>query len=113
MAEVGLEDVVRERAGEHGVNWDNEYTSLHMIAPDYQPIIGYPKAYTASTEGKIEADAVIVEIESEADCKILEVLATNAEPVEFGQALFRVAPRSARRPFVVQTRWGRTTSWAS
>jgi hypothetical protein len=67
MAEVGLENIVRERAGEHGVNWDNEYTSLHMITPDYQPIIGYAKAYTASTDGKIEADAVIVEVETAAD----------------------------------------------
>ncbi len=67
MAEVGLENIVRERAGEHGVNWDNEYTSLHMIAPDYQPIIGYAKAYTAGTDGKIEADAVILEIETPAD----------------------------------------------
>jgi hypothetical protein len=67
MGEVGLENIVLERAGEHGVNWDNEYTSLHMIAPDYQPIIGYAKAFTSSTNGKIEADAVIVQVETEAD----------------------------------------------
>ncbi len=67
MAEVGLENIVMERAGEHGVNWDNEYVSLHMIAPDYQPIIGYAKAFTASTDGKIEAEAVIVQVDTEAD----------------------------------------------
>jgi len=67
MREVGLENIVFERAGEHGVNWDNEYTSLHMIAPDYQPIIGYAKAFTSSTEGKIEADAVIVHVETQND----------------------------------------------
>ncbi len=67
MLEVGLENVVIERAGAHGVNWDNEYTSLHMIAPDYQPIIGYAKAFTSSTNGKVEADAVIVHVETEAD----------------------------------------------
>ena len=67
MSEVGLENVVFERAGEHGVNWDNEYTSIHMIAPDYQPIIGYAKAFTSSTEGKIEADAVIVHVETQND----------------------------------------------
>jgi hypothetical protein len=67
MGDVGLENVVLERAGEHGVNWDNEYVSLHMIAPDYQAIIGYPKAFTSSTNGKIEGDAVIVEVQSPDD----------------------------------------------
>ncbi|MFC1660968.1 M20/M25/M40 family metallo-hydrolase [Gemmatimonadota bacterium] len=67
MREVGLENIVFERAGEHGVNWDNEYTSLHMIAPDYQPIIGYAKAFTSSTQGKIEAEAVIVQVETPDD----------------------------------------------
>jgi hypothetical protein len=67
MREVGLENIVFERAGEHGVNWDNEYTSLHMVAPDYQPIIGYAKAFTASTDGKVEADAVIVDVQTSAD----------------------------------------------
>jgi hypothetical protein len=67
MLEIGLENVVLERAGPHGVNWDNEYTSLHMVAPDYQPIIGYAKAFTASTNGEIEADAVIVDIQNQGD----------------------------------------------
>ena len=67
MGEVGLENIVVERAGEHGVNWDNDYTSLHMIAPDYQPIIGYAKAFTSSTDGKIEAEAVIVDVRTPGD----------------------------------------------
>ena len=67
MAEVGLENIVFERAGEHGVNWDNEYVSVHMMAPDYQPIIAYPKAFTSSTAGKIEADAVIVRVTNQDD----------------------------------------------
>ena len=67
MREAGLQNVALERAGEHGVNWDNDYTSLHMIAPDYQPIIGYAKAFTAGTAGKLEEEAVIVHIETPAD----------------------------------------------
>ena len=47
MREVGLENVVLERAGEHGVNWDNEYVSVHIMAPDYQPVIAYAKAFTS------------------------------------------------------------------
>ncbi|MGM0669514.1 MAG: peptidase M28, partial [Gemmatimonadota bacterium] len=60
MREVGLESIVLERAGEHGVNWDNEYVSVHMMAPDYQPLIAYAKAFTAGTDGKIQGEAVIV-----------------------------------------------------
>jgi hypothetical protein len=67
MREVGLENNVYERAGEHGVNWDNQYTSIHMIAPDYQPILGYAKAFTAGTNGELEADAVILSAETAAD----------------------------------------------
>jgi hypothetical protein len=67
MREVGLENVVIERAGEHGVNWDNEYVSVHMMAPDYQPLIAYAKAFTASTDGRIEAEAVIVHVETPDD----------------------------------------------
>lgn len=67
MREVGLENVVVERAGDHGVNWDNEYVSVHMMAPDYQPIIAYAKAFTSGTNGKIEADAVIVNVETQDD----------------------------------------------
>jgi acetyl-CoA carboxylase biotin carboxyl carrier protein len=40
----------------------------------------------------VEAMKLMNEIEAEASCKILEVLAQNGEPVEFGQALFRVFP---------------------
>jgi len=40
----------------------------------------------------IEAMKLMNEIEADADCTILAVLVKNAEPVEFGQALFRVQP---------------------
>lgn len=76
-----------ERAGEHGVNWDNEYVSLRMMAPDYKPIIGYAKAFTASTEGKIRAEAVIVDVETVGDLggywgRLRGKIALIADPVE-------------------------------
>jgi carboxypeptidase Q len=67
MREIGLQNVVMERAGEHGVNWDNEFVSVHMMAPDYQPIIAYAKAFTSSTDGRLDAEAVIVHVETAAD----------------------------------------------
>ena len=40
----------------------------------------------------VEAMKLMNEIEADMDCVILEVLAKNAEPVEYGQSLFRVEP---------------------
>ncbi len=52
MASLGLVNVAVEPFGEHGVSWDNDYTSIHLIAPDYQPLIGYPYAFTPGTDDK-------------------------------------------------------------
>ncbi len=40
----------------------------------------------------VEAMKLMNEIEAESSCKIVEILAKNGEPVEFGQALFKVLP---------------------
>ena len=40
MEQIGLSNVAIEPWGEHGVNWDVEYVSMHMLEPDYQPLIG-------------------------------------------------------------------------
>lgn len=38
----------------------------------------------------VEAMKLMNEIEAEAECQIVEILVQNAQPVEFGQALFKV-----------------------
>ena len=40
----------------------------------------------------VEAMKLMNEIEAESDCKVLEMLVQNGEPVEYGQALFRIEP---------------------
>jgi acetyl-CoA carboxylase biotin carboxyl carrier protein len=40
----------------------------------------------------VEAMKLMNEIESEVAGKVVEVLAQNGQPVEFGQALFRIEP---------------------
>jgi acetyl-CoA carboxylase biotin carboxyl carrier protein len=40
----------------------------------------------------VEAMKLMNEIEAETDCKIVQILGKNAEPVEFGQPLFKVFP---------------------
>ncbi len=67
MDSLGLVNTVIEPFGEHGVGWANEYTSLHLLEPTYQPLIGYPQAFTPGTAGKIAGEARIVALRSPAD----------------------------------------------
>ena len=52
MERIGLVNAVVEPFMDYGVSWDNEYVSLHLIEPDYQPMVGYPLANTPGTEGR-------------------------------------------------------------
>lgn len=67
MDQIGLSNTAIEPWGEHGVNWDVQYVSLHLLEPNYQPVIGYPQAFTPATPGKISGELTIVDIKSKAD----------------------------------------------
>jgi len=67
MTRMGLANVAAEPYMDYGVTWDNEYVSLHLVAPDYQPMLGYPIAHTNGTAGKQVADAVIVDLQTRDD----------------------------------------------
>ncbi|MDP1891444.1 MAG: M20/M25/M40 family metallo-hydrolase [Gemmatimonadaceae bacterium] len=67
MAGIGLVNVAFEPFMDYGVTWDNEYVSLHLLEPDYAPMTGYPIAHTNSTNGRVVAEAVIVDLQSRAD----------------------------------------------
>lgn len=67
MKRMGLANVAAEPFMDYGVTWDNEYVSLQMLEPDYSPMVAYPIAHTAGTNGKQVAEAVIVELVSRDD----------------------------------------------
>ena len=67
MKLIGLANVVPEPFMDFGVTWDNEYVSLQMLAPDYQPMVGYPLSHTRGTDGRQVAQAVIVELQVRGD----------------------------------------------
>jgi|YelNatPaOPRAMG01_1025707.scaffolds.fasta_scaffold00050_60 carboxypeptidase Q len=62
MKEIGLENVVIEPYMDFGVTWDNEYFSLHLVEPTYQPMTGFPLAHTPGTKGKVICPVVIADI---------------------------------------------------
>ena len=67
LTRLGLANVAAEPYMDYGVAWDNDYTSLHMLEPDYQPMVGYPISHTPGTSGKVVAEAVIVDIQVKDD----------------------------------------------
>ncbi|MCX6561356.1 MAG: M20/M25/M40 family metallo-hydrolase [Candidatus Aminicenantes bacterium] len=67
FVQVGLENVALEPFMDYGVAWDNEYTSIHMLEPDYQMMVGYPLAHTPGTNGKLTLPAVIVDAQTKTD----------------------------------------------
>lgn len=71
MERLGLENVAIEPFMDYGTTWDNEFTSLHMVQPDYQPMVGYPLAHTPGTAGRQVLNAVIAEIRTKKDLERL------------------------------------------
>ena len=72
MKRIGLNGINREPFMEYGVSWDNEYVSIHLLEPDYQPMVGYPIAHTPGTNGKQELPAVIADVRTRQDLETLE-----------------------------------------
>ena len=99
MEKIGLVNMVIEPFMDYGVSWDNEYVSLHLLEPDYQPMVGYPLAYTPGTNGKMILSAVIADIQSKSDMekykgklKGMAVLATPPALIDLN-ALAQATPR--------------------
>lgn len=89
MRAMGLVNVAAEPFMDFGVTWDNEFTSVHMVEPDYQPMLGYPVAHTAGTQGRQIVPAVIVDLLVKADLdkyrgtlKGQAVLVTPSAPID-------------------------------
>ncbi len=67
MEKTGLVNTVIEPFMDYGVSWDNEYFSIHMLEPDYQPMVGFPLTHTPGTPGKIICPAVIADVKLKSD----------------------------------------------
>ena len=66
LREWGVRNV-REERFPFGAGWSLERFHAQMVEPGVMPLIGYPKAWTSSTDGAVTADVVRVDIRSEAD----------------------------------------------
>ena len=94
MQEIGLENIEIEPFMDYGVSWDNTYFSLHLLEPDYQPMVGYPIAHTPGTMGKKQLDTVIVRIRTKSDLtkykgKLRGKAVLSTRPPTINLAVFR------------------------
>ena len=67
MKRIGLTNTGLEPFMDYGVSWDNEYVSLHMLEPDYSPLVGYPIAHTPGTDGRKRLGAIIADVRTRQD----------------------------------------------
>jgi len=61
--EYGLSNVVLDPY-EFGIGWQNEYTSVHMMSPQYMPLIAYPQSWSAPTDGKVRGPVVHINFQN-------------------------------------------------
>jgi len=67
LKEYGLDNVKLEKWGPFGRGWAYTSYSGYINEPQYQPLIGYPLAWTPGTDGPLTAEAVLAPIRNEAD----------------------------------------------
>src|SRR5919198_1478903 len=66
MTEWGLSNVHREE-WEFGTGWSLVRFNAHLVEPEVQPLIGFPKAWSVGTDGPVIADIARVTIQNDAD----------------------------------------------
>ena len=97
MKRIGLTNIALEPFMDYGVSWDNEYVSLHMLQPDYSPMVGYPIAHTPGTDGKKRLNVVIGNVRTRQDLE------------RYRGRLRGMAVLSSPPPTIDQTRFARGT----
>jgi carboxypeptidase Q len=65
--ELGLANAAMEPYGTFGRSWELQKYYAAMIEPQYQPIIGYPKAWTPGTNGVLRGPALLLTPKTVAD----------------------------------------------
>ncbi len=62
LTSFGLSNAHLEPWGTFGRGWENEFTSVRMIAPDVSMMYAIPKAWSPGTEGTVKGDVVLVKV---------------------------------------------------
>ena len=71
MERIGLTNIEIEPFMDYGISWSNDYVSLHLLEPDYQPMVGYPLSHTPGTDGKQRLQVVTADGRTRAELEAL------------------------------------------
>lgn len=63
----GLHNVHTETWGPFGQGWELQHFSVHVIQPNYFPVLAYPKAWSPSGSGPLEGEVIFLDVNDEAD----------------------------------------------
>jgi len=61
LKEMDLSNVHLEEWGPFGRGWELQHFEMHATAPSYLPILGYPKAWSPSTDGPVRGEVIYLE----------------------------------------------------
>jgi hypothetical protein len=67
LKEMGMQNVHTEEWGPFGRGWELNHFEMHNESPVYYPIIGYPKAWSGSTNGLVSAEVIYLNANSEGE----------------------------------------------
>jgi carboxypeptidase Q len=104
--ELGLENAMMESYGTFGRSWELQKFYAAMTAPQYMPLIGYPKAWTPGTNGALKGNAVLLDVKKVADLdkykgklKDAIVLTQGPQdlPISFDPAASRLSDEDLRK----------------
>jgi hypothetical protein len=67
LKEYGLENIHKETVAGYGRGWSCQHFSVHLIEPQYAPLIGFPLAWTPGTSGPLTGEPIIAILRTDAD----------------------------------------------
>ncbi len=67
LEEIGLAGVKKEKWGPFGRGWSYSRFSAHIVTPVYQPLIGFPYAWSPGTNGPVTGEVVFAPMREAAD----------------------------------------------
>jgi carboxypeptidase Q len=67
LKEYGLANVRLEKWGPFGRGWSYSRFSAHLLEPGYAPMIGFPLAWSPSTNGVLRGEPIVAILKTEAD----------------------------------------------
>lgn len=99
--EWGLTDIHLEKWGPWGRAWTLKRFSIHMTEPQYSPLIGYPLAWSGSTNGAVTGEPILIAVR-DADMARLRADIDRIRKEYAGKLKGKIVLTTAARPLAMR-----------